>query len=70
MTIMLGTGDEKCLSELSDRELMEERDRWNATLPASFFLSSASYDVASRVVRELDEEMLRREQEGPPWNVD
>lgn len=65
-----GTGDEKSISEMSDEELMAERDFWNKQLKPHFYSSSHKYDVSATIVKEIEREMSRREQEGPPWIVD
>lgn len=70
MTFMCGTGDEKTISEMTDEELVTERDFWNKQLIPSFYTSSASYDISATIVKEIEREMLRREKEGPPWTVD
>lgn len=70
MTFICGTGDEKTISEMSDEELVAERDFWNKQLKPMFYTSSGTYDAGANIVKEIDREMLRREQEGPPWMVD
>lgn len=68
--ITCGTGDEKTLDEMSDEELIRERNFWNNQLQPHFYTSSAQYDISATLVKEIEREMLRREQEGPPWIVD
>lgn len=71
MTIsMCGTGDEKSISEMTDEELIAERDFWNHQLTPQFYTSSAKYDIGATIVKEIEREMLRRDEEGPPWTVD
>jgi len=71
MTIpMCGTGDEKSISEMTDEELIRERDFWNHGLRPSFYTSSHKYDIGATIVKEIEREMARREQEGPPWLAD
>lgn len=71
MTIALcGTGDEKTLQEMTDEELMRERDFWNHQLTPQFYTSSAKYDIGANIVKEIEREMTRREQDGPPWLAD
>lgn len=70
MTFNCGTGDEKTIDELSDEELIAERDFWNNKLQPHFYSSSGSYDVSATIVKEIEREMLRRSLEGPPWLTD
>lgn len=70
MTFICGTGDEKLLEEMSDEELIAERDFWNKQLTPLFYTSSAKYDLGATIVKEIDREMARREQDGPPWLFD
>ncbi len=64
-----GTGDEKLISEMSDEQIIAERNYWNELLEAAFYVSSGTYDAAAAMLRELEEEMKRRDLEGPPWNA-
>lgn len=71
MTIpMCGTGDEKLVSEMTDEELLRERNFWNHQLTPAFYTSSAKYDIGATIVKEIEREMARREAEGPPWLAD
>ena len=71
MTIQsCGTGDEKTLQEMTDEELMTERNFWNSQLRPHFYTSSAKYDISATIVKEIERELNRREHEGPPWTVD
>lgn len=71
MTLFVcGTGDEKTIEEMTDEELIRERDFWNNHLKPHFYTSSQQYDISATIVKEIDREMLRREQEGPPWLAD
>lgn len=65
-----GSGDEKSISEMTDEELIAERNHWNSALPADFFNSSHLYDTSATIIKEIDRELNRREHEGPPWLVD
>ncbi len=65
-----GTGDEKLLSEMTDEELITERDFWNRQLRPHFYTSSGKYDISATIVKEIERELNRREHEGPPWIVD
>ncbi len=65
-----GTGDEKTLAEMTDEELMSERDFWNKQLRPHFYTSSGKYDISATIVKEIERELNRREHEGPPWTVD
>lgn len=68
MTIpMCGTGDEKSISEMTDEELIRERDFWNHGLQPHFYTSSHKYDIGATIVKEIEREMQRRHDEGPPW---
>lgn len=58
------------IKKLSDKELLEERDRLNARLKYDFFTSSGLYDATATVIKELELEMLQRQEAGPPWNDD
>jgi hypothetical protein len=70
MTFKTGTGDEKSISEMTDEELIRERDGWNRNLQHAFFASSHRYDIGATIVTEIEREMQRRQSEGPPWLVD
>lgn len=70
MTFICGTGDEKTISEMSDEELIAERDFWNSQLKPQFYTSSHTYDIGATIVKEIEMELNRREHEGPPWTVD
>lgn len=70
MTFICGTGDEKTISEMTDEELIAERNFWNNQLKPSFYTSSQSYDISANIVKEIERELNRREHEGPPWNFD
>lgn len=71
MTIALcGTGDEKLISEMTDEELIRERDFYNQQLEQFFYSSSGTYDVSATIVKEIEQELNRREHEGPPWLFD
>lgn len=70
MTFICGTGDEKTISEMSDEELIAERDFWNSQLRPQFYTSSNAYNVGATIVLEIEKELNRREHEGPPWTVD
>lgn len=70
MTITMGTGDKKLLSEMTDEELLRERNYWNSQLEDQFHTSSGKYDVGATIVKEIEREMARREHEGPPWLFD
>lgn len=70
MTFICGTGDEKTISEMSDKELIAERDLWNSKLQSQFYTSSNTYNIGATIVREIELELNRREHEGPPWIVD
>lgn len=71
MTIQsCGTGDEKTISEMTDEELMKERDFWNSQLLPHFYTSSHKYDISATIVKEIERELSRREDEGPPWLTD
>ncbi len=65
-----GTGDGKLLSEMTDEELIAERDFWNKRLRPHFYTSSGKYDISATIVKEIERELNRREHEGPPWTVD
>lgn len=65
-----GSGDEKLISEMTDEELLAERNYWNAKLDDTFFASSNAYDTSATIVKEIERELNRREHEGPPWIVD
>lgn len=67
MTIVPGTGDEPLISELTDEELIRERNEYNEMLEAAFMVDSGKYDVIATFVKEIEAEMNRREHEGPPW---
>lgn len=68
MTIpMCGTGDEKSISEMTDEELIRERDFWNNQLQPHFYSASGKYDITANIVKEIERELNRREHEGPPW---
>lgn len=70
MTFICGTGDEKTISEMTDEELIAERDFWNAQLQPQFYASSHTYDIGATIVKEIERELNRREHDGPPWNFD
>lgn len=70
MTFICGTGDEKTLEEMTDEELIKERDFWNKQLTPSFYASSGKYDVGATIVKEIERELNRREHDGPPWLSD
>lgn len=70
MTFICGTGDEKTIDEMTDEELIAERDFWNKQLPNQFYTSSATYDIGANIVKEIERELNRREHEGPPWTVE
>lgn len=71
MTIsMCGTGDEKSISEMTDEELIAERDFWNNKLQPHFYTSSHTYDVSATIVKEIERELNKREHDGPPWLFD
>lgn len=71
MTIaMCGTGDEKTIAEMTDEELLAERDFWNNQLKPHFYSSSGKYDISARIVTEIERELNRREHDGPPWNFE
>lgn len=70
MTFICGTGDEKTIDEMTDEELIAERDFWNKQLPSQFYASSAAYDIGANIVKEIERELNRREHEGPPWIVE
>lgn len=70
MTITCGSGDEKTLEEMTDEELIAERNFWNNELTPMFYSSSAKYDIGSNIVKEIERELNRREHEGPPWLAD
>lgn len=65
-----GTGDEKAISEMTDEELLRERDFWNNQLKPHFYSSSGKYDVSAILLREIERELNRREHDGPPWAED
>lgn len=65
-----GTGDEKTISEMTDEELIAERDFWNKQLVPSFYTSSLTYDISATILKEIERELNRREHEGPPWMFD
>lgn len=65
-----GTGDEKQISEMTDEELIKERDFWNHKLKPHFYTSSHTYDISATIVKEIEREMQRRDIEGPPWLAD
>ena len=69
MTLPVGSGDHKLVSEMTDEELLAERDWFNALLEPAFFVSSGKYDTISGVVKEIEAEINRREHEGPPWDL-
>jgi hypothetical protein len=69
MVIICGTGDEKPLEEMTDEELIAERNFWNSQLKPMFYTSSATYDIGANIVKEIEREMNRREHEGPPWTI-
>lgn len=56
-----GNGDELSLPEMTAEELIEQYNFWNRTLADTFFANSATYDYAARMIRELDDEMLKRD---------
>jgi hypothetical protein len=58
------------LTELSDEQLFESRNYYNVLLETAFFSHSGKYDNIAAVVKEIEEEITRREHEGPPWLVD
>lgn len=70
MTISCGSGDEKTIAEMSDEELIAERDFWNAQLKPQFYTSSHTYNVGATIVKEIEKELNRREHEGPPWEFE
>lgn len=70
MVFVCGTGDEKTIDEMTDEELLRERDFWNSQLIPSFYTSSGTYDVSATILKEIERELNRREHEGPPWTVD
>jgi hypothetical protein len=70
LTFTCGTGDEKTVSEMSDEELIAERNFWNQQLRPHFYTSSHTYDISARIVTEIEREMARRDEEGPPWICD
>lgn len=65
-----GTGDEKSISEMTDEELIAERDFWNKQLTPQFYTSSHRYDISATIIKEIERELNRREHEGPPWLAD
>lgn len=67
MTFICGTGDEKTIDQMTDEELIAERDFWNKQLTPMFYTSSANYDIGANIVKEIERELNRREHEGPPW---
>lgn len=67
---LCGSGDEKTISEMTDEELIAERDFWNSQLKPQFYTSSNSYNIGATIVREIELEMARRDAEGPPWLTD
>lgn len=67
MTIQTLDGDEVSISEMTDEALIRERNFWNSKLPRSFHKSSGEYDAVARVLTEIENEINRREHEGPPW---
>jgi hypothetical protein len=58
------------IREMTDEQLIQERNHWNALLERTFHQSSAAYDTGATIVKEIEREMTRREQEGPPWLFD
>lgn len=62
-----GTGDEKSISEMTDEELISERNFWNSQLQPQFYTSSHTYDIGATIVKEIEAELNRREHDGPPW---
>lgn len=70
MVFVCGTGDEKTISEMTDEELLTERDFWNSKLTVQFYTSSHTYDIGATIVKEIEMELNRREHEGPPWTVE
>lgn len=60
----------KSLVDLSDAELLRERNRLNASLEDEFYASSGRYDTRATMLRLVEAEINRREHEGPPWIVD
>lgn len=67
MTFPSGTGDEVLISEMSDEELVRERNFYNELLEPAFMVDSGKYDTIANLVKEIEAEMNRREHEGPPW---
>lgn len=67
MTFPSGTGDEVLISEMSDEELVRERNFYNELLEPAFMVDSGKYDAIANLVKEIEAEMNRREHEGPPW---
>lgn len=61
------TNFERVLTDMSDEELIRERDEWNQKLPELFQASSASYDTGATIVKEIERILNQREHEGPPW---
>lgn len=65
-----GSGDEVLVSEMSDEELLRERDYWNELLQPAYWAHSGKYDTIASVVKEIEREINRRSHEGPPWLAD
>lgn len=61
------TNYERILTDMSDEELIRERDEWNRKLPELFQASSANYDTGATIVKEIERILNQREHEGPPW---
>lgn len=55
---------------LSDEALIEARNYYNSLLEPAFFVESAKYDAVATVVKEIEQEMTKRENEGPPWQFE
>lgn len=65
-----GTGDEKSITDMTDEELLAERNFWNNQLKPLFYTSSAKYDIGATILKEIERELNRREHDGPPWLAD
>lgn len=56
-----GSGDELTISEMTNEELIEEYNFWNRTLQDVFWFNTGTYDHAATMIREIDEELMRRD---------
>lgn len=70
MTFICGSGDEKSLDEMTDEELIQERNFWNKQLTPNFYASSGRYDISATILKEIERELNRREHDGPPWTAE